>query len=464
MDCGQIELGTFRLAGSLPAEVPVTLLSAQGKPANEVWSCDGWKSLCLHLHNLNGETQFVIGSRIGGEKQYVKSKKFEVSKIISWSWDSIIGRAKTKAAFVPYSQNKVRKSRWGGLDFDAHCGEAERARRFAFEAFRLLLNVEGLFIVLETTGSGGWHVWAVSKDFHEVSNWVWLLKWVAGRIGATIESGICEIFPPEKAAEMEFGKGIRAPGCWNPGTDTLSEIHWHNTEPLLRELLKDVPERERHFPEIKKVVSFSVSSSEDKDLYPPWFSDWRHTFRIERPSSRNDSLIRLTANMFHQVGYRMAGWIARAHYAEKQVSTRATLERHLKDFRSAWTGLHKEWLALLSDREREVLQSLSTEHERDAFRIVRSFARKAALDEAEDFPIVRDNLGDRLGISGRGAGGVRDKLEKLGIIKCTKGYVPNKAAARYRWELGAIGHPATMHNRLKSRHRHARRHSLLSWK
>jgi ribosomal protein S20 len=131
----------------------------------------------------------------------------------------------------------------------------------------------------------------------------------------------------------------------------------------------------------------------------------------------------------------MAVRIAEAHYAEKRVSTQASVERHLKDFRSAWRGLHKKWLAALSEHERKALDSLATEHERDAFRIVRSFERKASLDLAEDFPIVRDNLGDRLGISGKGAAGIRDKLEKLGIIQRTKAYVANKWAARYRWLL-----------------------------
>jgi hypothetical protein len=90
----------------------------------------------------------------------------------------------------------------------------------------------------------------------------------------------------------------------------------------------------------------------------------------------------------------------------------------------------------LADDEREAFGLLSTETERDAFRVVRSFERKASLDEADDFPIACENLGDRLGISRKGAGGIRDKLENLGIIQRTRPYKANKAAARYRWLLG----------------------------
>jgi hypothetical protein len=438
----QTKLGTFRLS-RITLEVPIQL-GDQPRPANKVWTRAEWITLCTHLHNMNDETRFVMGFRNNGAKEYVKSKKKVVSEVIPWSWDSIRGHAKSKVAFVPYSQNADRKSRWGAIDFDAHDGNGVRAKRFAFESFRLLLNVESLFIILEPTGSGGWHLWAVAKDFHPVNDWVRLLKWVADTIGAPIESGICEIFPPD-GADVEFGKGLRAPGCWNPGTDTLSEILWHNTTALLEELMKESHLRESHFPEKKKEVSFSVFSSEQEELYRLWYSDWRHTFRIDRPSTRNDRLTHLVGTMFHQVGFAMAKRIVEAHYFEKQVATEASLERHTKDFLTAWSGMKQEWIATLLEREREALQSLSTEIERDAFRIIRSFERQASIDQSEDFPIVRDNLGDRLGISGPGAAGVRDKLKKLGIIQRTQAYKANQAAARYRWLLNtaeqAAGQP-----------------------
>ena len=79
--------------------------------------------------------------------------------------------------------------------------------------------------------------------------------------------------------------------------------------------------------------------------------------------------------------------------------------------------------------------SLGTDNERDAFRILKSFARKAEQDNVADFPIVRDNLAQRLGVSGKGAAGIRDKLAALRVIGKTADYVPNKLAARYRWLL-----------------------------
>jgi len=94
--------------------------------------------------------------------------------------------------FVPYSTNERQQSRWGGLDFDAHNGESDRTRQLAFVAFRVLLNAPGLAVILETSGSGGWHVWAISPDFHDTREWIRLLKSVAATIGAPVAAGVCE--------------------------------------------------------------------------------------------------------------------------------------------------------------------------------------------------------------------------------------------------------------------------------
>jgi hypothetical protein len=83
------------------------------------------------------------------------------------------------------------------MDFDAHNGESDRARELSLAAFRVLLNAPGLAVILETSGSGSWHVWAISPDFHDTRDWIRLLKSVASTIGTVITDGVCEIFPPD---------------------------------------------------------------------------------------------------------------------------------------------------------------------------------------------------------------------------------------------------------------------------
>lgn len=109
----------------------------------------------------------------------------------------------------------------------------------------------------------------------------------------------------------------------------------------------------------------------------------------------------------------------------------------MDSFEKLWAGLAENWRSNLSATERQIFTRLETENERDAFRIVRSFARKAEQDSTADFPIARDNLAERLGITGKGAAGIREKFVRLGVIKKTANYVPNKFAARFKWLLKA---------------------------
>jgi hypothetical protein len=225
------------------------LLNTQGRTADVEWTCAEWTKLCEHLHNENGDHRFVMGFRTYGLKQYVRSKKEKVNQAISWAWNSITGKAKTRMAFTPYSMNNCKQSRWYAMDFDAHNGEDDRARAFAFAAFQKLLN-ENLVIILEFSGAG-WHVWAISKKFRPVGKWVRLLKTIAADIGAPIRDGVCEMFPPDTLPEnSEFGCAMRAPGSWNPGTETLNQIWWQNTNDLTDQLTN----------KRKKLLSIPVSS------------------------------------------------------------------------------------------------------------------------------------------------------------------------------------------------------------
>ena len=198
--------------GKTAGQNPLALLGWKPRRADTVWTRSEWTALCDHLHNTNGTTQFVMGFRDEhAYKRYVKSKNLQLDQAISWAWSSVAGSPKSRLAFVPYSTNERQQSRWGGMDFDAHNGESDRARELAFAAFRLLLNVPSVAVILETSGSGGWHVWAISPDFHDTREWIRLLKSVVAVIGSIVAPSVCEIFPPD-SLPSRCGKGMRAPG------------------------------------------------------------------------------------------------------------------------------------------------------------------------------------------------------------------------------------------------------------
>lgn len=436
---------TARAARSVPSELTgperisprrdgQVLLNTQGRPADVEWTRAEWTEICEHLHNQNGDFRFIMGFRTHGLKDYKRSKRVPVSRAISWAWDSIRGKAKVRMAFVPYSMNNRKQSRWGALDFDAHGGEHERARSFAFAAFRELMTLD-LFVVLEMSGAG-WHVWAVSPDFQPVGKWVKLLKAVAHSIGAPIKDGVCEIYPPDSLDERsEFGRGMRAPGSWNPSTESVSLIFWQN--------LKSFKNAKDFAPRLTdKRNKFFPSAAECLDgvgLYRGWAEKWGVKFRITSPRTRNRQLCGLVGEVFHQVGHKMARSIVEEQFASKTVATAATLPEHLESFCALWRGLHRDWLAGLTPGERTCFDSLETENLKDAFRIVKSYKRRAAQNGEPDFAVAAEDLGGRLGISLQAACKIREALVRSGVLKQTAPYEPNRRAARFRWNCDEGG-------------------------
>lgn len=83
----------------------------------------------------------------------------------------------------------------------------------------------------------------------------------------------------------------------------------------------------------------------------------------------------------------------------------------------------------LTRPEREKFNRLVTEAERNAFRITRNWSQTTK----PDFKIRCESLGQRLGISLKGASKLRRKFCELEILRETAAYVPHKLCARYEW-------------------------------
>jgi len=158
-------------------------------------------------------------------------------------------------------------------------------------------------------------------------------------------------------------------------------------------------------------------------------------FAIVKVTTRRKLLQKLCGQLFHQTGFRMAQQFANEQFAHRKVKTNADEAEHLKECGDFWTGLHQNWLGNLTAPERTAFENLTTDCERDAFRIIRSFAKNAAAHQCADFPIVRDDLGARIGITGPGAGLLVQRFcDTYHAILCrTQEYVPHKTAARYRY-------------------------------
>jgi hypothetical protein len=144
-------------------------------------------------------------------------------------------------------------------------------------------------------------------------------------------------------------------------------------------------------------------------------------------------LLALAGAMFFQVGRRVAEENVRAQFREKIVATEATENEHLAEFFDMWGRSMSRWLATLNTAERTKYEARTTDGEWDAFRILQGFHRFAQEKGEDDFPVVRDNLGARLGMTGEGAGQLRIRFVADGVIGQTRPYVAHKWAARFRW-------------------------------
>jgi hypothetical protein len=414
----------------LPELATDCLLIGHGHKADVVWTRQQFRQICEHMLNGNDWHHFLTAycRKTDGRACFAKAKRARVDRHADWAFDTIEGSAKNPAGIGFYARNAEGKSRWGALDFDAHDGDQKRARRLAFAAFQLLLTQPQLFLVLCTSGNNGWHLFVFTRDFFPVEDWMRLFRQAASVIGAEIRPGICEFFPSETRGEV--GYAIRAPGTWNPKSGECGLIASETLAPLLVSLQQKE----------SLSLSISVNSRSKKNEFTEWGKTalfrgndgcWKDQFRIGVVSTRHERLCRLIDHIFRQVGRQTARKNAELQYREASVRLNASGIEHASEFDQYWEWKDAGWLGECSPAEKQKFNRLVSDNERDAFRIIKSFSRKAG--EGKDFPIQCQSLADRLGITLKGASKMREKFRRLGILEQTASYVPNQSCARYHW-------------------------------
>ena len=166
---------------NLPTLATNCVLVGHAQKADVVWTRDDFLALCEHMMNCNDRNFFLIPYRKeDGTAHFAKAKTARADRRASWAWDTITGRAKNPASIGFFPRNAESESRWAAMDFDGSDrhgnGNDESARDKALKAFWLSLHHAELFVVLCTSGSGGWHLFVFTRDFHPVENWIKLLK------------------------------------------------------------------------------------------------------------------------------------------------------------------------------------------------------------------------------------------------------------------------------------------------
>lgn len=431
-------------SGALPSLANRCYIVGEGRRADIVWSRGDFEALCEHMLNENPLEHFLAAwvDSNSGQARFAKNGRGRADKRCDWVWESITGKAKSKTSFGFYPSNEQQMSHWAAIDFDAHNGEHERARKWSLAAFELLLRNPGLFLVLCSSGGGGFHLFIYTREYYPVGDWIVLLKQVCAFIGAPIEDGVCEILPNERAESQRCGKGIRAPGTLNPksGTNSLIEIE------TLRPLLDSLPRSWK--PRVGKVNCYSPRKDALLSLHKrtKYYSSSTAglieqemaKFPIERVGTRNGVLTRLVGNLFFKFGREVSQKIIEEHYNRYRANLRTDIEDHLREFGIAWSGFAKKVVESLPRESQSVYEQLTTDARREGFLLIRSFAVAASAQREDVFPIARASLADRLGLTEAGAGDVIRALIDADTIRLVDKCKPHQFSKTFKWQLGKL--------------------------
>jgi hypothetical protein len=418
------------LPSSPQEQTAVLIMNRQPRSILEKYSRDQVRQLYEFLHNGNPPYRYVFGFRRKGSTEPIykhadRWKRLPVSKSIDWAIRTLggIDQLEQRHCYVPLPNNPSGHSRWGGLDFDAHHkGELASASDLAIRTFLHVVN-EPLFTVLETSGVG-FKLWMIANEFRAVSWWATFLEGIVCAIGARPQSGVVELFPSRDP--QKYGRGLRAFGNWNPRNDEFNGILFDDLDQLLASLeaSEAVTDRERSYLSSRETPPSFISRETGKER-----------FAIREPATRHNQLLDLVGFLIVRCSYDVALEFANWQFSTKTVETNADLSEHLADFESIWGWSLSQWRATLTESEGTKFEQLTTDTERDAFRIIRDFHRSASHSGGAEFPISRDSLAARLRITGQWAGKLRLRFCEDRIIQRAMPAIPNQRCAYYRWAL-----------------------------
>jgi hypothetical protein len=427
----------------LPTLANNCYIIGQARRADVIWSEGDFLALCEHMLNGNPLTHFLTAwaDKESGQARFAKATRCRADKRANWAWASITGKARVKTAIGFYPSNAESKSCWAAIDFDAHAGEFEQARKWSLETFNILLQHPQLYLVLCASGNG-FHLFIFTRELYHLSQWIVLLKQACEWIGAPIADGVCEIFPNERAESQRFGRGIRTPGTLNPKTGKASLIEAETIKPLLEWLPRTWS---LGVGKVNRLLDGSGSTlSLHKRTNNYFLSTYSITteplveailcrYAIERRGTRNGILIKLVGELIHKFGHEASERIVREHHVRNRNNVVSNVEEHIREFRAAWSGMHSKVIASYAPVEGARFESLRTDHQREGFMIVRAFAGAASHKAQQDFDVSRSSLADRLSITPPGAANVIKTLCDVGSIEQTQCPVRHRQCGRYRW-------------------------------
>jgi hypothetical protein len=188
--------------------------------------------LYWHLCNENNVDWYGIEKRSdkGAVFRWNFTTQPHVAIFASLKTTASLAAPARRLAFVPFVCHTWRyRSRWAALRIEGGDGDGKVVQRRAAEAFcRLQQLVPRMCSILESTGANNWQIWAIANGYRPWTDWSELLARVVSEANLDDSPGQYDLFPSPAALVKPRMLGLRAPGAWNPGTDTIAQLHSHN--------------------------------------------------------------------------------------------------------------------------------------------------------------------------------------------------------------------------------------------
>jgi hypothetical protein len=456
------ESGPYRIIsqGAFP---PLVLLQ-RGRRASDVWSEEKIFQSFKLMHNGNPANHLYHGyfnkegkwenvwARNSKSVTFAQKAKEAIATICG---ERIEGK-EVMIGFGPF-HTQTKLSHWAAIDFDGKKGACPiQAERAALASLNYTIrDYPDLYYVLETSGSGGWHLYLFSGEMLHATEWTSILEDVVGKVAsllgkeltAFLQKGICEIFPAKDTHRRACGNAIRAIGTFNGSQKTFSEIVCENLSSLLETLGPLTASEEQEDRTKTKEEPFLVGH---RGLVGgEWNEDGirklEETFKFDlsqceiRIGNRHKPLMELLSQTFSKLGREVIKGLAH-YFFEKSGGTEECpdLKTHNAEFDGCWNWMEEEFLQGLDKREQQVYVALPSQDLKDAFRIVRNFALAAQMTKRFGelrFQVSVGSLALRLGFSSKDGGSRIRKLLIPAVIKQVEHAIKGKRAALFRYVL-----------------------------
>ncbi len=189
----------------------------------------------LYLHLANGCVDYSTESRTGSKVRKVVNIRTPMLTSIAQSVNSTTGRLRPQEgqlAFVPHCLRHWNpgQSRWAGIRIKGR-DNADATEKSVKEAAQMLRTYgPHRSSLLEDTRDGGWQLWAIADCFVAIRRWLPTLELLTLALAGKCDF---ETFPDPTHPDHRFGRGMRAPGSWNPYTLTPARVVYQDLEKLM---------------------------------------------------------------------------------------------------------------------------------------------------------------------------------------------------------------------------------------